>query len=315
VYFFGREYDAYTLDGQVLRARLTVLFGASGSGKSSLIHAARLAHLRAARPGCAIVTWNRWQSGFESELLPAMAAAAAPSAARFLVFDQFAEWFEYARDPVRTGFAEALARLVNTADDDTHVLIALREDSLALLDRPRVRIPDILASTVELKPLDLDAARYAIVKPIEAFNRLRGRAAADGHRRHRRVGGPVQDAGCSRAGGWPGADSQRTRPVHGLRADRRGVREAVRRYGRSSAAPGEPRTAHEHPHLSRRARKGGSVRSRREDAVSCDRAGRHGQRCRHLGREGQQCDGHDSRCRRFERRDPRHRHGADAAAR
>jgi WD40 repeat protein len=52
------------------------------------------------------------------------------------------------------------------------VLVSLREDSLAKLDRFTGRIPGLFANTLRLDRLDRDAARAAIVRPVERFAEL-----------------------------------------------------------------------------------------------------------------------------------------------
>ena len=73
---------------------------------------------------------------------------------------------------MRTPFAESLALIVNDRTLDAHVLLALREDSLSLLDRLRVRLPNILGNTLELRLLDRSAAREAILSPLEQWRKL-----------------------------------------------------------------------------------------------------------------------------------------------
>src|ERR1700692_3088035 len=67
-YFFGREEDATTIGANVLTAPLTVLYGASGVGKSSTIMAGVIPMLRRQR-NVTIVLFRSWQ---EPELIPAL---------------------------------------------------------------------------------------------------------------------------------------------------------------------------------------------------------------------------------------------------
>ena len=59
-----------------------------------------------------------------------------------------------------------------------NVLISLREDSLAKLDRFTGRIPGLFANTLRLDRLDREAARAAVVRPVERFAELTGDAVA-----------------------------------------------------------------------------------------------------------------------------------------
>jgi WD40 repeat protein len=181
-FFFGRARESATLAGALLGNALTVLFGPPGGGKTSLIRVTVAAQLSAATEGQAkIIYWSRWQAGFlpglksevgnalgRSGALHEMVAAhvASGNAPVFLLFDQFEEYFRYAEDPVRTEFAESLALIVNDRALDAHVLMAVREDALSLLDRLRVRLPNILGNTIELRLLDRPSAREAILSPL-----------------------------------------------------------------------------------------------------------------------------------------------------
>ena len=186
-FFFGRAQESASLAGALLGNALTVLFGPPGAGKTSLIRVRVAAQLAAATDNEArIIHWNRWQPGFLEELnaevgqklgrsgtLHAMVAGHVESgdAPVFLLFDQFEEYFRYVEDPVRTPFAKSLALIANDRTLDAHILLALREDSLSLLDRLRVRLPNILGNTLELRPLDRAAAREAILSPLELWRK------------------------------------------------------------------------------------------------------------------------------------------------
>jgi len=184
-FFFGRQREASGIAGSLLGSRVTVVYGPSGCGKTSLLRAAVGRQLRAATGGEArIVHWRRWQGGFLSrlalvvrgtlhtkgDLLHAVRQHAENSDAPvFLLLDQFEEYFRYTPDPVRHKFAEDLARIANAPDIDVHILLALRDDALSLLDQLRVRIPHLLDTTVELRPLDASAAEQAIREPIRRW--------------------------------------------------------------------------------------------------------------------------------------------------
>lgn len=222
-YFTGRDRFALTLAGSVLQSCVTVLFGQSGAGKSSVLGAAlpdalraitapkrRMARERLRVPEGAgapapepsgpseargqpfrLLAFNRWHPGFEAVmfrtaaemlLLPAttpMHQALATWAKRerapvVLVLDQFEEFFLYHPHPATSPLVTELARISAEQDCDLHVLISLREDSLAQLDKLRAVIPDILAVTVPLRPLDIRAAEEAIRKPVAVWAAQKG---------------------------------------------------------------------------------------------------------------------------------------------
>ena len=74
----------------------------------------------------------------------------------------------------RAGSQAEFAEAVN-GSARTSFLISIREDSLAKLDRFEDAISGILGNRLRVDHLNLDAAREAIKKPIEQFNRLRSR--------------------------------------------------------------------------------------------------------------------------------------------
>jgi hypothetical protein len=202
-YFTGRERFALTLAGAVLRSRVTVMYGQSGCGKSSVLGAAFPQVMGAIlQPDDEMVQgspfrvlhFRRWHPGFETRLFSAAAAklsapkgtnlaAAVASWVRLnrdlqqdlrapviLVLDQFEEFLLYHPKPVDTSFARDLATIVANPDIEARVLLALREDSLASLDALRALIPAILASPVHLRPLDRTAAEQAIRKPVAKWS-------------------------------------------------------------------------------------------------------------------------------------------------
>jgi hypothetical protein len=82
-FFTGRERFARTLAGAVIRSRITILYGQSGAGKSSVLSAAFPQAIRAilhdadeAAPGAPfrLLHFRRWHPGFETRLFHAAAA-------------------------------------------------------------------------------------------------------------------------------------------------------------------------------------------------------------------------------------------------
>ena len=198
-YFTGRERFALTLAGAVLRSRVTVMYGQSGCGKSSVLGAALPQVLRATLHDAEepasdaplrLLNFRRWHPGFETRLVRAAAAKlAAPTdsslasavagwgqdrkAPVILVLDQFEEFLLYHPKPAETSFVQDLATIVADPDNEAHVLLSLREDSLASLDALRAVIPGVLSSPVQLRPLDRSAAEQAIRRPVAKWSEAR----------------------------------------------------------------------------------------------------------------------------------------------
>ena len=98
------------------------------------------------------------------------------------MLDQAEEYFLYHGE--ETGFARELPELVTRPGLRVRVLLALRDDALAKLDRFKGRIPNLFANYLRLDHLDRSSARDAITKPVERYNEAhglvdRGRVGAD----------------------------------------------------------------------------------------------------------------------------------------
>jgi|GEM_PF-1935884 len=197
-YFFGRARSTRVIAANLKANPLTVLYGASGVGKTSALLAGVMPSLNSTA-GTAVVAFRDWQSPVFLENLKARCVAAvkrtlskelqlASEASPFdvllealaeslgapllIILDQFEEFFLYnPNGSDERSFDAELARAINRASPCAKFLLSMREDSLARLDRFSKRIPNLLANTLPLEHLDLESAREAIEKPLEIFNR------------------------------------------------------------------------------------------------------------------------------------------------
>jgi WD40 repeat protein len=187
--FFGRERETEIVVANLIASRLTVLYGPSGVGKSSLLSAAVARSLRALPEEPLVVVFSSWSDDPNVALAEAVRDAAGlatngsavtalelAQANRdvYLVLDQAEEYFMYHADDGGPGsFAEALPAVV-AAPLRVNVLVSLREDSLAKLDRFTGRIPGLFGNTLRLDRLDRSAARAAVQRPVERYAELTG---------------------------------------------------------------------------------------------------------------------------------------------
>jgi hypothetical protein len=201
-FFFGREQDSRVLADHVMYRRVTVLYGPSGVGKSSVLNVGLPRELNE-RSLWTVITLRDWQdpSTIEQRAIDALRSALTPDLANssdlsggfaqlaleaqqatkrslLLVLDQFEEYFQYQsnrmRSPAERGISELLAR----RNLDLRLLFGLRDDSLHLLDRLRAAIPGILDTTVRLGYLNEADVERAIRGPIRTYNeRYRANAA------------------------------------------------------------------------------------------------------------------------------------------
>ncbi|GKT07139.1 ATP-binding protein [Desulforhabdus sp. TSK] len=169
-FFFGRERDQRIIISNLLTSPLTILYGSSGVGKSSVLMAGVLPQLRRERPRTPVIVFRNWadrefqlavtlacieavwtkdvdqpkpaESLPFDEILRACSEAAHETV--LVVLDQFEEYFLYHPKSSDAGSFEAqFARAVNREDVEVGFLIALRDDSLSKLDRFQERIPNL----------------------------------------------------------------------------------------------------------------------------------------------------------------------------
>ena len=191
--FFGRERETEIVVANLIASRLTVLYGPSGVGKSSLLRAAVARSLRALPEEPLVIVFSSWSDDPTVALSEAVGEASGLSTNGsvvtalervqstrdvYLVLDQAEEYFLYHADDGGPGsFAEALPAVL-AAPSRVNVLVSLREDSLAKLDRFTGRIPSLFANTLRLDRLDRAAARAAVLRPVERYVELTGEAVS-----------------------------------------------------------------------------------------------------------------------------------------
>jgi WD40 repeat protein len=179
--FFGRERESEVIAANLMAARITVLYGPSGVGKSSVLRAG-VAHRLRQEEGVEVVVFSTWTGDPVAALIEAaggsdgsLAAALEDTAANaggdlYLILDQFEELFLY--HPRGGRFAEQLAEVLRVPGLRVNVLIGIREDAIARLDALKAAIPNLLANRLRLDRLDRTAGEAAIVGPIRRYNTL-----------------------------------------------------------------------------------------------------------------------------------------------
>ncbi|MGA2012245.1 MAG: CHASE2 domain-containing protein [Solirubrobacteraceae bacterium] len=198
--FYGRSRAIEMVIANVLAGRVTVLYGPSGVGKSSLLHAGVAHRLQTMRRPSPVVVIDDWEQERTGQLAAAIQAAATSDAAGdaasdgpapalgdalqslrdsrrpplLVILDRFEDYLRRLSAGATAPFAEALAASVSTREVLVRVLIAVREDHLADLDRLGGVIPDLFANVLRLDPLSRVEAREAITGPVTGYNeRLR----------------------------------------------------------------------------------------------------------------------------------------------
>ena len=196
-FFFGREAEREIITANLMASRLTLLYGPSGVGKSSVLNAGVAHHLREdqartarGKPEFGIVTFRTWRddplAGLERAIGREIGRAAAGNTFSdrlvnateavdgdlLIILDQFEEYFLYHSTSDGPGtFAVEFPRVVNRTDLRVSFLVSMREDSIAKLDFFKGRIPNLFDNYLRIDHLERAQARDAIVKPIDQFNK------------------------------------------------------------------------------------------------------------------------------------------------
>jgi WD40 repeat protein len=194
--FFGRDAERDLIAANLVAARLTVLYGASGVGKSSVLRAGVVQALREQSlegGGFAVALYADWSVDDPVEALAETVREAVagvigsladdpggPLARRlaawcdlldgdlYLVLDQVDEYFFY--HPAGPLLDEFPA-LVSEPGLRVHALLGVREDALASLDVFKAHVPALFRNYLRLEPLGRDAGRDAIVGPLGRLER------------------------------------------------------------------------------------------------------------------------------------------------
>ena len=209
-YFFGRQRESEVVVANLTASRLTLFYAASGVGKSSVLQAGVLprlqqiaeeSHADLGVPDAAVAYVREWSldplDTIATEVLRAVSQvpgadpAQVPGppqlsvpwlrevlqrsgvAAVYLVLDQFEEYFLYHPDDRgEDGLVSVLGQILSTHDLPVNVLMSIREDALAALDRFKGRIPRLYTNYLRLAHLGRHAAQEAIEGPLDHYNQV-----------------------------------------------------------------------------------------------------------------------------------------------
>jgi hypothetical protein len=202
-FFFGRDTERTILVANLMAARLTLVYGESGVGKSSILRAGVVHHLREQEraagdagetPRLLVVYVEEWSGDPVARLLDRVAEEVARTLGRegptpeeppsglagslaawtarwnldlLVILDQFEEYFLYHPDEDGPGtFAVEFPQAVNRSDLPASFLVGIREDALAKLDRFKGSIPNLFENYVRIRHLHASRAEAAILGPL-----------------------------------------------------------------------------------------------------------------------------------------------------
>lgn len=209
-FFFGRDDETRIVGGNLRAFGLTLLYGASGVGKTSLLRAGVIPELRrgmrenataeSERALFGVCVFSAWRDEPLPALMDAIRIAAAEAVGNdglrpwgpgesvaealrswtervrtlLVILDQFEDYFLYHPEEEGAGtFAGELPAVVNDPNLRVHFLLSIREDALAKLDRFKGSIPRLFANYVRVPHLSRAAAREAIEGPLREWNSRR----------------------------------------------------------------------------------------------------------------------------------------------
>lgn len=198
-YFFGRRREQLIVAANLIAWRITVLTGASGAGKTSLLRAGVIPLLMSAdspfgQPDGSVVYVNRWQQDPSRSIVQAISTTVAcrngpdvveswnandlksvlATAAKLaggellMIFDQFEEFFLYHRDD--EALVATISGLMTHDVLPVNFLISIRKDHLGELGAFRPRLANILVNTIQLAAVSPEAAALIVKDIIASYN-------------------------------------------------------------------------------------------------------------------------------------------------
>jgi formylglycine-generating enzyme required for sulfatase activity len=183
--FFGRQTETQKLISLIHAHRLVLLYGASGTGKTSLLLAGAVPQLNDAEPSYetiyvralenpSIVILRTMRHRLPDADLPEggslveflNAATKALGRTLVIVLDQFEEFFIRLSPQSREAFISELGALYDASDVPVKVVLSLREDWLASGSEIERRVPEVFRIKMRLLHLNRDQAQLAITSPV-----------------------------------------------------------------------------------------------------------------------------------------------------
>jgi WD40 repeat protein len=196
-YFFGRDTERRIIADNLRASRLTVFYGVSGVGKSSVLGAG-VSHDLSVDPDYALVVLRDWRDDPANSLkatirqqleklenVPGLNIEVGDKhfykklkeyllsidKILLVILDQFEDYFQYHPNEIgNSTFAEQFPLLLSSEDLPIHFLISIREDSLAALDSFKRKIPGLFDNRLSIDFLSPNAAKEAMLKPLDCFN-------------------------------------------------------------------------------------------------------------------------------------------------
>lgn len=187
--FFGRDQEIERLAALIHAHRLVLLYGASGTGKTSLLRAGVIPRLKNSDPGYTLIPVRALEdvrvsirsaiarqmdgetSTPDESLVKTLAKATKELGPIVLVIDQFEEFFVHFEAETRRQIIDELAALYEAQDVPVKIVFSVREDYLARMGELETRMVEIFRVRFQLQPLAPAQARQTITQPVEAMGK------------------------------------------------------------------------------------------------------------------------------------------------
>jgi hypothetical protein len=208
-FFFGRREESENVAANLRATRLTLLYGRSGVGKSSVLRAGVVAPLREiarhdlmerGAPDFAVIFFNSWSIDPVEGLSKCIREAVQTSLGQktidplpptrslveiiktwterygielLIILDQFEEYFLYHADESGAGtFAYEFSQAVNDSNLRVRFLLSMRDDTLSKLDHFKGSITTLFENRLQIDHLNFASAIEAIIEPVKKYNSL-----------------------------------------------------------------------------------------------------------------------------------------------
>jgi hypothetical protein len=187
--FFGRDQEIERLAALIHAHRLVLFYGASGTGKTSLLQAGVIPRLRYSDPGYTVVVVRAFEDvrasirhalarhvesatlSPDESLLDSLIQVTQELGPTVLMLDQFEEFFMHFDVETRRQIVDELAAVYAAQDVPVKIVFSLREDYLARMGELETRLPEIFRVRFQLRPLSPDQARHTITRPVEVLGK------------------------------------------------------------------------------------------------------------------------------------------------